>query len=111
NGGGLQQQQNAVRAAPPPQQNAAAAQVAAVAIPGLKEADPVPEDPGDVATRRLKLARSLLTEAKAADRDGDRDLAQKLRDRPGDRLQEVVARFPGTRAADAAQEMLDKMGR
>jgi delta 1-pyrroline-5-carboxylate dehydrogenase len=103
-----QGQQNVVRAALPQQQNVAAAQPRAV-VPDVQD-DPVPEDPQDVAARRVKLARALLSEARAADREGDRDLAQKLRDRAGDRLQQVVAKFPGTRASDEAQTLLDKMG-
>jgi hypothetical protein len=104
-----QGQQNVVRAAQPPRQNAAA-QVRAVVVPDVKDPDPVPEDPADVAARKVKLARTLLDEARAADREGDRDLAGKLRERAGDRLQQVVARFPGTRAADDAQALLDKIG-
>jgi hypothetical protein len=56
-----------------------------------------PEDPESTAARRLKLARSLVTDGKA--------------DRAAERLREIIKHFPKTKAAGEAQELLDQLSK
>lgn len=69
------------------------------------------EDPEEIAATRLKIARWLAADAVAAEKKGDRQLAIKLRDQAEERLQVVVSKYQGTKAADDAKELLDKLGR
>jgi hypothetical protein len=70
---------------------------------------PPPEDPVHVAARQLSLARELVADAAKVERQGEPDRAAMMRQRAGERLQDIVAKFPGTKAADAAQELLRKL--
>jgi hypothetical protein len=106
----LQQQQNVLRAQ---QRNAAAAQLAAVQkqVPERKEAVQPSANREEIAARQLKLARWLVSDADTAQKKGERDLSARLRDRAGERLQDLVAQYGGTKAADAAQVLLKELQR
>jgi hypothetical protein len=104
----LQQQQNALRAQ---QRNAAAVQPRAVQMPESKEPVPSSESPEQTGARQLKIARWLVSDANTAQQRGERDVATRLRDRAGERLQDVVAQYAGTKAADAAQDLLQQLRR
>jgi hypothetical protein len=106
----LQQQRNvslpsqSQNAAVPPQ-NAGTTQLRTVSLPSSKEPQK-PQDPEEAAARQLKMTRDLLTDADAAQQEGERDRAAKMRERAETRLQEIVATYPGTKAADKARELL-----
>jgi hypothetical protein len=105
-------QQNGLRAAMPGrlgQQNPGVAQLRPVAEPGQNEPPPRPADPEQVAARQLSLTRELVGDANTVERQGDRDRAAMMRERAQERLQDIIARFPRTKAADAAQELLRKL--
>jgi hypothetical protein len=55
------------------------------------------EDPEDTATRRLKLARSLVNDGKE--------------EKAAERLREIIAQYPKTRAAGEARQLLDTLKR
>jgi hypothetical protein len=103
-----QQQQNALLVQ---QRNAAAVQLRAVQAPERKEPAPQPDAPEETAVRQLKIARWLVSDADMAQRKGERALATRLRDRAGERLQDVVAKYSGTKEADAAQDLLQELRR
>jgi hypothetical protein len=93
----------------PPQPNPGVAQLRPVAEPEPNAPAPQPADPEQVAARQLSIARDLVADADTVRRQGDQDRAALMRERAGERLQDIVARFPKTRAADAAQELLKKL--
>lgn len=74
---------------------AASTHVKAPAEAPRPRAPEAPEDPEATAARRLKLARSLVTDGKA--------------DRAAERLREIVKQFPKTKAAGEARELLDQL--
>jgi hypothetical protein len=106
----LQQQQNVLRAQ---QRNAAAAQqrAAQAQAPDQKQAVQPSANPEETAARQLKLARWLVSDADVAQKKGEREVATRLRDRAGERLQDLVAQYAGTKAADAAQVLLQGLQR
>jgi hypothetical protein len=90
-----------------PQQNAVAGQLRAIPMPGAEQEVFVrPEHPEETAARQLRMVRDLLADADAMQHQGELGSALKIRARAGDRLQDVVAKYPGTRAADEAQVLL-----
>jgi hypothetical protein len=103
---------NLVAGRPPqPQRNPVAVQVRAVPVPAPAAAGPQqPEDPEEAAARQLKIARVVLAEADAVAQNGERDRAAKMRARVNSRLQSIIARYPETKAAEGAGELLDKIG-
>ncbi len=66
-----------------------------------------PPDPEKIAATRVDMARMLAGDATEAQARGERDRAQRLRDRAHRRLTDVVEQFPGTKAAARAQDLLD----
>jgi hypothetical protein len=100
--------QNALRAAPP-QQNPGPAQLRPVPEPPQNDPPPRPADPEQVAARQLSFARELVADATKVQRQGEADRAALMRERAQDRLQEILTKFPRTRAADVAQELLQKL--
>lgn len=98
----LQQQQ-------PQQGYAAVTPRPAIEFSGSRPPAPEPPSSEDVAAQKLKTARYLLDDAAQAQRDGDSNLAARLRGRAGERLREIVSRYSGTNAADQAREMLDTL--
>jgi hypothetical protein len=103
-----QQQQNALVAQ---QRNAAADPLRAVEMPERRQPGEQSDNPEETATRQLKIARLLASDADTAQQKGERILAARLRGRAGERLQDVVAKYGGTKAADAAQELLQELHR
>jgi hypothetical protein len=69
------------------------------------------ESPEEIAVTRLKIARRLAADAEAAETNGERPLATRLRDQAEERLRVVVSKYQGTKAADDAQELLGRLGR
>jgi hypothetical protein len=78
--------------------------------PGAGSGDslPRPANPEESAARQLKIARELVADADTAQQQGETNRATRMRDRAGERLQQVVANYSGTKAADEAQELLQK---
>jgi hypothetical protein len=108
-----QQQQNAVLMAQQLQQaqaNGPAAQPRGAQDAGGGAAADRPEDPEAAAARKLQIARDLVADAGKAQFEGEENRAARMRGRAAERLRDVVAQYPGTRAADRAQEMLDRLG-
>jgi hypothetical protein len=107
-------QQNAVlNAQPQPQQqqNAPAAQARPVPALAADAPAPRPENPDEAAARQLKMARELLADARTANLNGEGNRATRMRARATDRLKNLIATYPGTKAADGAQDLLDELGR
>jgi hypothetical protein len=107
-------QQNAVlNAQPQPQQQqkAPAAQAHPVPMPAADAPAPKPENPDEAAARQLKMARELLADARTADLNGEANRATRMRARATDRLKNLIATYPGTKAAEGAQDLLDELGR
>jgi hypothetical protein len=77
--------------------------------PEIPAADPQPQDPEAAAARKLAIARELVADASRAQFQGDGDGSTRMRQRAVVRLQEVVAQYSGTRAADRAQDLLDRL--
>jgi hypothetical protein len=105
------QQQNAMLVAQQfqlQQQNAPAAQPRGPQ--GGGEPAEQPEDPEATAARKLQVARTLIADAGKAQFEGEQDRAAKIRARAAERLQDVVAQYPGSKAADKAQQLLDRLG-
>jgi colicin import membrane protein len=63
------------------------------------------------AARQLKPARDLVEESKVERLKGNDARAEKLLERAGQRLREIIDKYPGTRAAAEARDLLDKLGR
>ena len=104
--------QNAVLSAQPqpqPQQNAPAAQVRPQATPFEDVPAVKPLTPDQAAARQLQSARELLADARTAQQNGEGDRATRMRTRAAERLQNLVAAYPGTKAADKAKELLDEL--
>ena len=70
---------------------------------------PAPQDPEQIASRQLSVARMLAEDADAADREGKSDMADALRTRVEERLQRLVSRYAGTEAATSAEKMLRRL--
>jgi hypothetical protein len=68
-----------------------------------------PQEPEDVASRQLYIARQLATDAETARQGGATKLASTLSDRAEERLQRIVSKYAGTLAANKAEEMLKKI--
>jgi hypothetical protein len=111
-----QQQQNAIQAQRQ-QRNAVAAQariqpnIPVVEVRDLPRVEPEkaaqkPEDPEETAARLVSIAVKLTTDAGSIQRNGEQDLARRLRERAEKRLQTVVEKYPQTRAADEAKDLL-----
>jgi hypothetical protein len=90
-----------------PQQNAQTARPRPAPVPEGGDGVTQPENPEEAAARQLKIARELLADARTARLDGEGDRAARMRARAGERLRNLVATYPGTRAADAAQDLLE----
>jgi hypothetical protein len=121
-----QQQQNVLQAALPqqpqqvvlqgalpqqaPAQPAVAPQLRVVPMPVDRPSVPPPANREDAANRQLQLAQDLVADATTAQVTGEWDRANRMRDRAGDRLRQIVGQFPGTRAADQAQQVLARLG-
>jgi hypothetical protein len=63
------------------------------------------------AARQLKQAKDLIDESKVERLKGNAARSEKLLERAGERFREVVDKYPGTRAAAEARDLLDKLGR
>src|SRR5262249_32960895 len=101
-------------AAPPPHQQLqqpAAAQLRVMPPPEDKAPVVQPADREEVAARQLQLVRDLMADATTAQLTGERDRASRMRERAGDRLKDLLGKFPGTRAADEAEHLLARLGR
>jgi hypothetical protein len=61
------------------------------------------------ATRQLERARKLMDDAEKTRLNGDRDEATKMRLHAADRLRDVMEKFPGTKAAKEAEDLLRKV--
>jgi hypothetical protein len=92
-----------------PQPNAAAAQPRPQPAPERNDPPQQPEAPGATAARKLRLARELAADAETARREGEPGRAARMRERAVERFRDVIARYPGTLAADQAKEVLDTM--
>jgi hypothetical protein len=57
----------------------------------------------------LKFTRDLLADADTAEAHGERERAAKMRRRAGERLRELVRKYPATNAADDARALLDRL--
>jgi WD40 repeat protein len=68
----------------------------------------VREDEPD-ATRKLKLAKQLVEDAKEARRQKNSDLAASLKKKAKDRLNSIIKDHPATKAAGEAKEILEKL--
>jgi hypothetical protein len=77
-------------------------------VPEQKDAVP-PAAPEEAAGRQLKFTRDLLADADRAAWHGDTDRAAKMRQRAGERLRELVSKYPATHAADDARDLLDTL--
>jgi hypothetical protein len=109
-----QQQQNAMLLAQPQpqqQQNPPAAQARPAPGAGADAPAPKPENPDEAAARQLKMARELVADARTAELNGEGDRAARMRARATDRLKNLVATYPGTKAADGAQDLVDELAR
>jgi hypothetical protein len=105
----LRQQQNAQLIARQLQQAPPNAQPRPAQDPAGGDPADKPEDPEATAARKLQMARDLLADAGKARFDGEDDRAARMRRRAAERLRDVIARYQGTRAADQAQALLDKL--
>jgi hypothetical protein len=68
-----------------------------------------PEDPEDVASRQLYIARQLTSDAQTARREGKYEVAEKLASRAEERLQKIMDKYSGTLAASTAETLLKKI--
>ena len=79
------------------------------AQPKALHKDQQPEDPEEIASRQLNLARELKAEAEAAQQVNDRSRAQKLLDRVEDRLAQLIEKYAETDAANQAAALLKQV--
>lgn len=111
----LQQQPNARQAllqAQLPLLNAGAARPPRPApTPQDDQTVPPPADPEEAAARQFKIARALVADARRVEDEGEGDRAARMRRRAGERLQDLVRKYPGTRAAERAQDLLEELDR
>jgi hypothetical protein len=106
------QAQNALPVAQPqqqPQPNPPAAQVRLQAAPVDDPPAVKPLKPEDAAARKLDAVRDLLADARTAQQNGEAQRATQMRARASERLRNLVAAYPGTWAANKAQDLLDEL--
>src|SRR5262249_44400605 len=92
-----------------PVQRVASTQPTPVFVPTSLGTTPTPDDPEDVASRQLSIARSLASDAETARQVGETALASMLQSRVEERLQRLITKFAGTQAADDAERLLQKI--
>jgi hypothetical protein len=96
----------ALRQQTQPQQQNAAVQPSGLPRAGGGDNVTLPDNPEEVAARQLKIARELLADADTTQQQGERDRANRMRQRAGERLQKLVENFSGTLAAAEARDLL-----
>ncbi len=74
------------------------------------EFKPLEDDSEEAASARLLLlAKNLKKDSEMADFSNDRQTAARLRSRVGQRLTEIIDKYPKTRAAKQAQSLLETL--
>jgi hypothetical protein len=118
----LQQQQNAILVNQPQQQNLAASPTprqrrirliedSEDILPAVQRQSLDAQSDEEIAAARLKMAKDLAGDADQAQAQGDRRRAAILRERAGNRLQNIVESFQGTPSAEQAKMLLQTLNR
>jgi hypothetical protein len=95
-------------AAPSPPEPSPGPQKGAAPRPQEKPKAPTPEDLEEAADRQVKEVKKLIDDAKLDRLNGELDRAEKRFSKAGDRLREITTKYPGTKGAAEAQELIDK---